>query len=143
MYFETATRNDGTEYTTTTEDCPEWLKDAVHRSHGIDTPNDWIYDECDAAVAGDIADSDSLHDYADARVDIYTRCIYQWAADMVGSDVYCTAESEAIDLCSDSTSINRCHNKRSAVRYLQQTIQYCAIYAIASTILTAYLENKS
>lgn len=83
------------------------MREAVYSAHNGDMPNDWIYVQCLAACeaidAGDIplADAegtaDAVHEYADRSVDIYTRDIYQWAADMCQSATFANAETEAED----------------------------------------------
>lgn len=120
------TRNDGTTFYTLSADAPEGLLDAVGEAHGDTTPNDWIWEECAAAwnADEDLTDSDALHEYADGRVDIYTKAIYQWGADMCLTDTYSNAESEADDSGAECTDVEK--------RF--QVIQYYAIMRVASVI---------
>ena len=134
-FFVTGKRNNGETFVSLKDERPEWLHDAVHTAHGSDLPNDWIYRECEAACdaidEGSLTDDDSVHEYADSRVDIYTRDLYQWAADMCLSDTYAGAESEAGDfLGEESDTIKRL-----------SAIQYCAIGAIARIIMREAEEN--
>lgn len=127
----------GVFFVTLKDDRPEWLKDAIYAAHhdGGDLPNDWIYAECKAACdAIDdelLIDDNSVHEYADSRVDIYTKVLYRWAADMQLTDTWRHAEEEANEIGSDETNIT----KRMVV------IQYCAIEFIARTMLEAVREN--
>ena len=129
-YFRSGTRDSGEKFYTLVDDHPEWLQDAVREAHLGDLPNDWIYAECRAAVEAFDAnelDSDTVHEYADGRVDIYTRALYQWAADFCLTDMWSSAESEAADLGSNETE----PEKWIAM------IQYCAIRSIAETMRAA------
>lgn len=135
-FFVTRKRDNGETFVALTDDRPEWLLDAVHEAHGSDLPNDWIYRECeatcDAIDEGWLTDEDNVHEFANGRVDIYTRDLYQWAADMCLSDTYASAESEAGDILGDeSDTIKRL-----------SAIQYCAIQAIARAMLSAWEENR-
>jgi hypothetical protein len=138
-FFVTGKRDNGEMFVSLKDERPEWLHEAVHAAHGSDLPNDWIYAECraacDAIDDGSLTlaedSDDGLHEHADSRVDIYTRELYQWAADMCLSDAYANAESEAADILGDeSDTIKRLG-----------AIQYCAIRSIAATILDAAREN--
>lgn len=135
-YFETRTRDNGESFVCLLDSAPEWLRDAVHDAHNGDGPHDWIYcecrDACEAIDHGDLTDDDSVHQYADGRVDMYTRDLYQWAADMCLSDTYSHAQSSADD-CGDTST----DEKRISV------LQYSAIESIARTVLDACLEHAS
>jgi hypothetical protein len=91
----------------------------------------WIYEECRAAVEafddGTLtSDDDSDHEYADGRVDTYTKDLYQWAANFCLTDTWAEAEQEAKDVgLPDET------DRRIAC------IQYAAIRQIAETIRAA------
>jgi hypothetical protein len=123
------------------DDAPEWLKDAVHAAHNDDMPNDWIYEECRAICdAIDCNDNDlaecgeddhNLHEYADGRVDIYTKVLYQWQADMCHTDCYSYAETALADSGSETAT----GEKRV------QILQYEVIRAIAACILNAWRED--
>jgi len=137
-YFERKTRDDGTKFWTVRDDAPEWVTDAVREAHcsGADLPNDWIYEECadafEAIECGDIADDDSIHEYADGRVDVYTRNLANWYAEFCLSDTLAQAESEVED-CGGYGDADV--NKRIAMA------QYFAIARIARVIFEACQEN--
>lgn len=105
-HFVIHTRADGETHTKLADDAPAWLEDAVREAHQGDLPNDWVYAECRAAAeafdAGDLAavedNDDCVHDHADARVEVYTRELYQWAADLCLTDTFAAAKGEATDV---------------------------------------------
>lgn len=137
MTFIKDKRDNGETFTKLSDDAPEWLKDAVQEAHAGTFPNDWIYAECASAYEaikdGAITDEDSIHEYADGQVDVYTKDLYQWGADMCLTDLYSQAEDEANDLGDDEVGETE---KRFAM------IQYCAIAFIARTMLEAVEANK-
>lgn len=124
---------------TLTDECPEWLKEAIHACHNGALPNDWVYQECQAVCeavdSGDInpelynelGDSDRVHEFADSRVDVYTKARFAWAEEFCLTALYSDAEAEAKDLGTD----------RSDTAELFGVIQYCAIQRIACTLLEA------
>jgi len=116
---------------------PQWLRDAIREAHGDMLPNDWVYEACrDASLAiddGALTDSDSVHQYADGAVDIYTRDLAEWYRDMCHSDIYANAECEADD-CGSSDNGN--------VDARLRVIQYFAIARIAQTVLGAWEASK-
>jgi hypothetical protein len=127
-----------------TDAAPQWLRDAVYAAHydGKDLPNDWIYSEVrDVCLAIDDEQFDAnedyrqdhgqIHEYADAAVDIYTRGLYQWQADMCQTDTYAYAEERLADMGSDDAK----GEKRVAM------LQYCAIEYIAETVVNAWAES--
>jgi hypothetical protein len=130
-HFVSSKRDNGDTFVTLSPDRPGWLQDAVYAAHLDTLPNDWIYEECRAAVeafdSGELdAEGDGVHDFADSRVDVYTKILYQWAADFCLTDTWAEAESEASDCgMPDETE------KRIAV------IQYMAIRRIAETMREA------
>lgn len=135
-YFATETRADGTRYTCLTYAAPDWLMQAVRDAHQGDFPNDWIYEECRAAAdaidEGSIRTCDDIHQHADCRVDVYTKNLYQWAAEFCNSDTFAAAEESADDIGQTSGStVDRL-----------ATVQYCAIEHIAHVILDAYESNQ-
>lgn len=143
-YFVAKKRDNGESYVSLHVDRPEWLQDAVYTAHGGDMPNDWIYDECratcDAIDDGSIdiegredAINDAIHDHADSRVEIYTKPLFQWAADMCLSDTFSEAESDLKDMGGDETT--------DMVKRLM-ALQYCAIRRIAETMVQAVKENS-
>ncbi len=142
MMFTQGTRDNGETFTKLSDDAPEWLKDAVQEAHHGTFPNDWIYQECRAAYEAYHEDygphashwSDYETEYADGRVDPYTRDLMQWAADMCLTDLYSEAEEEAKDLGSDPVSGDI--SERIAV------FQFCAIRLVASVIFQACEENE-
>jgi hypothetical protein len=131
QWFETRKRDSGEAFASLKDGRPEWLYEAVYEAHGGTLPDDWVFAECraacDAIDDGYLVDEDSVHEHADGRVDVYTRRLYQWSADMCLTDTYSEAEAEARDLCEASADTD----KRIA------TIQYCAIRSIASRMLQA------
>ncbi len=133
-FFTKITANDGSERTICTDDAPEWLTEAIEDAHQGDLPNDWIYDECRAACEaideGSLTDDDSVHEHADCRVEIYTKPLFQWAADMCLSSTYSHAEEEANDIID--------HNADGDTVKRFTAIQYCAIATIARVILSAH-----
>lgn len=130
-FFTTVTRDDKSVAVILTDDRPEWLHDAIHGVHGSDLPNDWIFSECrDACSAiddGSLTDDDSVHEYADGAVEIYTAKVYQWAADMCQTDLYSDAESEADDMGPTEGTEKRI-----------QVVQYCALSTIARAMMAAH-----
>jgi len=144
-FFETkrraATRpgEEGDPFVSLTDDRPEWLHDAVREAHGggSDLPNDWIYQECQAAaelcddrgaeLAAEDGDGDVIHEHADGRVDVYTRDRFQWAADLCLSTVYALAEDEAEGMPTGEALSDRIG-----------VIQFYAIQSITRTIVDAW-----
>ena len=129
--FVSDRRDDGTEFIRLSDDAPDWLRDAVYKSHDSDMPNDWIYSECAAAYDAAIEGTDPS-DHADSQVDVYTREIFQWAADMCLSSTYSDAESEADELGGEGTIAERITR-----------IQFCAIRRIAEIIGSAVDDNAN
>lgn len=139
-HFETKPRpafsvQAGEPFVTLRDDAPEWLKEAVREAHQGDLPLDWIYAECQAAAqaidAGDIDlvgedDMDALHEHADGRVDIYTKELYQWAADFCLTDTWAAAEEAAREMGLPEET-----EKRLAC------VQYAAIHFVAETMRDA------
>jgi hypothetical protein len=129
-HFKTETRADGAHYVTLVEGKPEWLQEAVREAHQGTLPSDWIYAECKAAVeafdAGELADEDAVFDHVEGRVDVYTKSLYQWAADFCLTGTWASAEQEATDMgLPDETE------KRIAA------IQYAAIRHVADAMRDA------
>lgn len=133
-HFERIKRPNGKWSYTLKDTAPEWLRDAVYSAHTDRPPNDWIYEECyDACVA---IDDDSLSDcgeYADQKVEPYTRELFEWAAEFCLSSLF--AESE------ETVNGYRKHGDTVSTRLI--AIQREAITFIASTILTAWENNQS
>ncbi len=103
-------------------------------------PNDWIYETCrDVCVAIDADDLPDpqedeqglFHEWVDSQVEIYTRKLYQWQADMCQTDVYADAESRLADMGMEGTN----GEKRVSA------LQYCAIELIAQAIWEAVREH--
>jgi len=131
QFFETKTRDNGASFVTLKDEAPEWLGEAVRDAHHGDLPNDWIFAQCEAAVDafdnGNVTSDDDVHEHADAQVDVYTKDVFQWAADFCLSSTYGEAEEEAADMGTDTKEI---------VKVLQ-AIQYCAISRIVRIMLEA------
>lgn len=126
--FIKQSRADGSTFYTLKDDAPEGLLEAIREAHCDMFPNDWVWEECKAAYEEetDLTDSDALHEYADSRVDIYTKALFTWAADMCLTSLYSDAEPEAEELFSAVPSTSE--------RF--QAIQYFAIHRIATVIAT-------
>ena len=114
---------------------PEWLKDAVRKSHQGMLPHDWVFAQCyGACIAIDglddaaLKDSDWLHEHADGEVDVYTKSRFRWAMDFCLTEIFAEAEANAADILSDGESDT---NARLGA------IQYCAIETIASLMRDA------
>lgn len=139
-YFATGKRGgaDGESFVSLKDERPDWLHDAVREIHQGDLPNDWIYAECEAACDSIdceiLTDEDSVHEYADGRVDIYTRAIYQWAADMANSSTFSQAEEDVSDMGMESST---------SLEKRIQAIQYCAVARIARAMMTAAEEASA
>lgn len=140
-FFVTGKRNNGETFVSLKDERPEWLHDAVRDAHAGDFPNDWIYAECraacdaidDGSIDVDNRDvSDQVWEHADGRVDVYTRKLYQWAADKCLSDTFAQAESEVNDLLDGVTDTA----KRLSV------IQFCAIQSIVNVMVEAWRDNR-
>lgn len=137
-WFKRDKRKNGDTFTTLRDGAPKWLQEAIYEAHQGDMPNDWVYEECCAAVGAiddgtiDLTDPE-VHYHADSRVDIYTGELAQWYADHCGSRVFSEAEEEAKDFAANDASDL---NGRLTI------IQYCAIARIASTIAQAVAEAR-
>ncbi len=107
--FERAERADGTPFTRTRDNAPEWVSDLVREAHGGMLPDDWRYEtirEACGAIdeAGADADTDDLqHEFADG-VDVYTSDLLAWLGSHGGRQGYCDdaarelgAEDDTID----------------------------------------------
>jgi hypothetical protein len=135
-WFETRKRDSGEAFVTLKDGRPDWLYDAVREAHVSDVPNDWIFAECQAACdaidEGYLVGEDSIHEYADGRVDVYTRELHKWSADMCLTDTYAEAEAEAQDLIAPSADVQE----------RLGAIQYCAIRSIAARMLDAWRDAE-
>jgi hypothetical protein len=133
--FETRTRASGQSYYTLKEGAPEWLHAAIRDAHQGDLPNDWIWATCLAACEAIdeklLSEEDDAHEFADGQVEIYTKALYQWAADMVGTSTYSEAEAQEREMGARSDTIEE--------RF--RAIQYFAIETIAQIILAACERN--
>ncbi len=134
--FVTKTREpSGTEYVTLADNAPKWLYNTVRDAHQGDMPNDWIFQVCkDAYEAEDLdptADG-AIHEFADSSVDIYTKDLYQWAADMCLTSTYSNAQSNAEDFGQSNAQ---------PIKDQLKIIQYCAIAYIAEVIANAKKEG--
>jgi len=136
QYFKRDKRADGKTFHTLHDNRPEWLQEAVREAHQTDLPNDWIYETCSAAAdaidggyLGADKYGDDLHEWADGQVEIYTKPLLQWVADMCLSSTYSNAESEADDLGVGGDTVKRA-----------MCVQYCAIRAIGQAMVDAWRE---
>lgn len=130
MYFTTENPR---KIVTLIDDAPQWLKDAVRDAHQGDMPNDWIYAECAAAFDAieEGLDEDNLHSHVDSQVDIYTKNLFQWAADMCLTSTYSEAEASMIEMCAPTDTLDRIRGT-----------QYAAILYIDECMLRAWEANK-
>lgn len=132
-YFTSRKRANGENYYTLTDDAPEILKSAVRNAHFGDLPNDWVYDV--AAEAWQEATrhgltSEDVPQYADGLVSVYTKEIYQWAADMCLTYTY----SAAKDMAEDCGALTGDPEKQL------RAIQYFATEAIVQAMVDAHVE---
>lgn len=113
------------------DNAPEWLHNAIRDAHQTDLPNDWIYGMCQLACEaiddGSLTE-DTLSEFADSMVDIYTADRFHWAAEMCLSSTFGYAEEQAKEIGGESNDISDMLGK----------IQYFAIEYIAQVILNAY-----
>jgi hypothetical protein len=128
-HFETKTRDSGESFVTLNDTAPDWLKEAIREAHNGTLPTDWIYSECRAAVEafdeGSLSDEDDVHSHADGRVDVYTKDLYQWAADFCLTDTWSSAEAEASDMgMPDETERRIAVIQYAAIRHIADTMRY-------------------
>jgi hypothetical protein len=141
-YFVSGTRDNGETFVTLRDDRPEWLQDAVRDAHRGTLPNDWTYAECLAAVEAydesAIAD-DEMHDHVDARVDVYTKDLYQWAAAMCLTDTWSEAEAEARETgMPEETERRIACIQYHAIRYIAEVMRSACADAAANRIDCEY-----
>ena len=138
------TNSDGAaeSFITLADDRPEWLQTAVRETHQGTLPNDWIYEECRAAVEafdeGTLDDSEEndgdVHAYADSRVDVYTKALYEWAADFCLTETWSTAEQEAKDMgLPEETTKRIVFIQYAAIRHIADTMRQACIAAVKNT----------
>lgn len=86
--MERRTRNDGTDYYTTTNGAADWVRDMIREAHDGMMPDDWRYD-CIHSALSHISDEgaettdeldDAGHEFADSHVDVYTAGRLKWLA---------------------------------------------------------------
>lgn len=127
-YFETRTRPSGERYTTLTDDCPDWLHDAVYSAHDGELPNDWRYETL-SSIAALIDDGyDDSGNIADNLVDVYMSDLLHWLAGDINHVAY----------------VDQATEDYGPAEGLETTIrqgQFLAIDQMASTILAAVQEN--
>lgn len=133
---------DGKPGVTTTDDRPEWLQGAIREAHTGDLPHDWIYAECQAVCEaiddGTFKDEvlgyqeDAIHEFADSRVEVYTKARYEWAAEFCLTYTYAEAEGEDTDNGGDSSDVAEKLGR----------VQYYACARIARVILEAWEASK-
>lgn len=135
-FFQTITLADGSGRVTFTDEIPEWLKDACREAMRNDM-TDWLYETCesicDAFDRGDLTtDCDSLNEFADNNVEVYTKALFQWATDHCLTNTFAEATERANDLGAAA---------EATIEDRLKTVQYCAIDAMAQTLLNAIDEN--
>lgn len=138
QYFETLQRAGGTSedtFVTLKDSAPEWMLGAV-RDAMRNEMSDWLWEECEAAVnaidEGSLTSADDVDQYADGRVEIYTRERFKWAAVHCLLDTFTEAEAEVEEnglAASDASIADRI-----------AAVQFCAIRYIAEVILNAVEE---
>ena len=76
-FLVTTTRENGVEYISTADDCPDWLTDAIYAAHDDEMPNDWRY-EIVAAILACWDGKDSFD--ACSYVQAYTLDLLDWVS---------------------------------------------------------------
>jgi hypothetical protein len=146
-YFVSGTRDNGETFVTLRDDRPEWLQDAVRDAHRGTLPNDWIYAEClaaveaydDSTIVDDAGDDGGMHEYADSRVDVYTKELYRWAAAVCLTDTWAEAEAEARETgMPEETERRIACIQYHAIRYIAEVMRNAC--ADASTVDAAGVE---
>ena len=140
-HFITKTRENGKTFVTLADDRPDWLQEAVREAHQGTLPSDWIYAECKAAaeafdegVLDNCEDDDSVHEYVDGRVDVYTQALYQWAADFCTTETFSAAEQEAKDMgLPEETEKRIACIQYAAIRHIADTMREACIKAAKQT----------
>lgn len=118
---------------TIADSAPAWVREGVEAAHDGTLPNDWIYQECEAAFDAiqdgslNRSDDGSVHEWADSRVDVYTQARFQWAAAFCLQSLYASAEDAARDMGGDKSDVGE---------YIG-VVQYCALCRIAEAMLEA------
>ncbi len=144
-WFETAKRADGQHkdesdatYVRVKDGAPAWVLDAVRKAHQGTLPSDWVFAECQAAAEridegdeGALMYGEWITEHAEGRVDVYTKELFQWATDFCLTEIFGDAEERAEGLFEPDGDTA----KRLGV------IQFCAIDAIARTMLEAFNEQ--
>lgn len=139
-YFETKTRSDGSAFVRFKDDAPEFLLAAIRDAHQGDLPNDWIWRVCfDVCIAIDTGvinvDEgewfDDCHGFANQNVEIYTRKLFQWLADVCLTTTFAQASEDADDVGTEDSSIE------GRVRL----IQYFAIRRIAEIVCKSVADH--
>jgi len=87
-YLQVKQREDGTEFTTMTDDAPEWFRDMVHEAHFDLMPNDWSYRIISDAV-GAIAEGVERDDFTDTGIPVYTSDHLQWLSSSLSRMAFC------------------------------------------------------
>lgn len=132
--FERETRDNGDRFVTLKDDAPDWLREAVYDAHKGSLPDDWVFETCyHACLAIDdgMLTEEETHGFCEGEVDIYTRPLFQWAADCCLSPLWSEAEERAEELGEGGAIVGQL-----------QRIQYCAIEQIASIILAAHAQAQ-
>lgn len=133
-YFEWKTRDSGEEFVILKDEAPSWMREACRDAMQSDM-TDWLWEECKAAfeaIDNESLDEDSTHEYADGRVDVYTRERFRWAADHCLSSTFGEAEERAKELGG---------RESADVQEILGVVQFCAIEYIAQVILQAVEQN--
>jgi len=146
-WFEVARRAEGQHkdeedatFVRVKDGAPAWVLDAVREAHQGMLPNDWVFEECRAAAEAidecdeGALDGDWITEHADARVEVYTKQLFQWATDFCLTEIFAEAEERANDLGDAGEKIEI--SKRLSM------IQFYAIDRIAQTMLDAYKDAR-
>lgn len=124
-FFVVQTSDDGTAYTTHTDDAPEWLTDAIYEAHDGELPNDWRYEHC-RWIAQRIDEGETeTYDIADALTDTYTHDLMAWVSDYTRW-AYCDVHLE--DGSVDASK---------GMEHIVRTAQFYVLVNMADTLIVA------
>jgi len=103
-YLQPKKREDGTEFTTMTDDAPEWFRDMVHKAHFDLMPNDWSYRIISDAVDA-IAEGVERDDFTDTGIPVYTSDHLQWLASSLSRMAFCDDALEQFGAPKDTDTL--------------------------------------
>lgn len=138
-YFARKVRDNGEEFYSFSDlETPDWLKDAVYDA-SCGSNSDWIWETVHSIVVdydnGNLtSDSDSIAEWADSYVDVYTKDRANWYADHCLTHLYDNAVGSAKDIGFSIDGSNPVDDALGA-------IQFFAIEGIVQTMLQAIEDN--